>query len=185
MSIGVGFSPWRGAAAAGSRCQRATSGACCSSRAATGPGCVAWPRTARMRHHTGHQRRPVAAARVPPTWPVPPRLWRRAQRSMERARRRTRRQRRGGPTEAGEVEVASPPKHRSQHLALSSLARGGFACSPSCPTRSPTRDLGAQLSPSTRFWGSGPGTARFSGTEMTRGAGAWPKCGRPHCVLIE
>jgi hypothetical protein len=77
---------------------------------------------------------------------------RHARRPTERARRHTRRQRRGGPDEAGEVEVAPPPSnHRSQHPVLSSAARvGRFACSPSCPTRSPARDLGVAPSPRAR-----------------------------------
>jgi hypothetical protein len=67
-------------------------------------------------------------------------------------RRHARRQRRGGPDEAGEVEVAPPPSnHRSQHPALSSAARvGRFVCSPSHPTRSPARDLGVAPSPRAR-----------------------------------
>jgi hypothetical protein len=76
-------------------------------------------------------------------------LRRHARRPTERERRHTRRQRRGGPDEVGEVEVAPPPSnHWSQHPALSSAAREGrFACSPSRPTRSPARDLGVAPPP--------------------------------------
>ena len=68
-------SPWRAGAAAGARGRRATSGACCCSGAAAGPGPGAWPRSAPTRTARTPPRRPAAPARAPRRRPTPPRRW--------------------------------------------------------------------------------------------------------------
>jgi hypothetical protein len=106
------------------------------------------------------------------------------------------------------VEVAPPPSnHRSQHPALSSAARvGRFACSPSRPTRSPSRDLGVAPPPRARSLRQPPpGRCGEGGEVLGRpprdneifgdggdwwgseifGGGDMVRCGRPRCVLMK